>query len=90
MDDPSEKAGARELDRAPDLFEATSSLQGVLNLFTREAEVARQLSKDPDQVWRVHAREELGIDPDDLPSPWVAAVSSFAALGALALRNDAA
>jgi VIT1/CCC1 family predicted Fe2+/Mn2+ transporter len=27
----------------------------------------------------VHAREELGIDPDDLPSPWLAAGSSFAA-----------
>ena len=49
------------------------------------AEVARQLSRDPEQVWRVHAREELGVDPDDLPSPWTAAGSSFAAftLGAL-------
>ncbi len=48
-------------------------------------EVARQLSRDPDQVWRVHAREELGVDPDDLPSPWTAAGSSFAAftIGAL-------
>jgi VIT1/CCC1 family predicted Fe2+/Mn2+ transporter len=48
-------------------------------------EVARQLSRDPEQVWRVHAREELGIDPDDLPSPWTAAFSSFLAfmLGAL-------
>lgn len=48
-------------------------------------EVARQLSLDPEQVWRVHAREELGVDPDDLPSPWVAAGSSFGAftLGAL-------
>ena len=43
------------------------------------AEVARQLSRDPEQAWRVHAREELGVDPDDLPSPWVAAGSSFAA-----------
>jgi VIT1/CCC1 family predicted Fe2+/Mn2+ transporter len=43
------------------------------------AEVARQLSKDPEQVWRVHAREELGVDPDDLPSPWTAAMSSFVA-----------
>ncbi len=42
-------------------------------------EVARQLSLDPEQAWRVHAREELGVDPDDLPSPWVAAGSSFAA-----------
>jgi VIT1/CCC1 family predicted Fe2+/Mn2+ transporter len=48
-------------------------------------DVARQLSKDPEQAWRVHAREELGIDPDDLPSPWTAAGSSFVAfsLGAL-------
>ena len=43
------------------------------------AEVARQLSRDPEQAWRVHAREELGVDPDDLPSPWLAAGSSFAA-----------
>lgn len=44
-------------------------------------EVARQLSHDPEQVWRVHAREELGVDPDDLPSPWTAAFSSFFAFG---------
>jgi len=49
------------------------------------AEVARQLSKDPEQVWRVHALEELGVDPDDLPSPYLAAGSSFVAfaIGAL-------
>ena len=49
------------------------------------AEVARQLSVDPEQAWRVHAREELGVDPDGLPSPWTAAGSSFAAftVGAL-------
>jgi VIT1/CCC1 family predicted Fe2+/Mn2+ transporter len=48
-------------------------------------EVARQLSHDPDQALEIHAREELGIDPGDLPSPAVAAVSSFGsfALGAL-------
>ena len=49
------------------------------------ADVARQLSADPEQAWRVHAREELGVDPDDLPSPWVAAGSSFAAFTAGAL-----
>ncbi|MGW0493985.1 VIT1/CCC1 transporter family protein [Streptomyces sp. NPDC003007] len=48
-------------------------------------EVARQLSEDPEQALEIHAREELGIDPGDLPSPAVAAVSSFGsfALGAL-------
>lgn len=48
-------------------------------------EVARQLTRDPEQALEVHAREELGLDPHDLPSPLVAAVSSFGcfALGAL-------
>jgi vacuolar iron transporter family protein len=48
-------------------------------------EVARQMSADPDQALEIHAREELGVDPSDLPSPLVAAGSSFAcfALGAL-------
>lgn len=47
--------------------------------------VAEQLSRDPEQAWRVHAREELGVDPDDLPSPWTAATWSLGsfALGAL-------
>jgi VIT1/CCC1 family predicted Fe2+/Mn2+ transporter len=40
-------------------------------------QVAEQLSRNPEQVWRIHAREELGVDPDDLPSPWTAAISSF-------------
>ncbi|OIJ89065.1 VIT1/CCC1 transporter family protein [Streptomyces colonosanans] len=48
-------------------------------------EVARQLSRDSEQALEIHAREELGIDPGELPSPMLAAVSSFAAfaLGAL-------
>lgn len=48
-------------------------------------EVARQLSADPEQALEIHAREELGVDPTDLPSPLVAAGSSFVsfALGAL-------
>ncbi|HCA88490.1 MAG TPA: hypothetical protein DEQ61_25350 [Streptomyces sp.] len=49
------------------------------------AEVAEQLSTDPEQALEIHAREELGVDPSDLPSPTVAAVSSFGsfAVGAL-------
>nr|WP_269858283.1 VIT1/CCC1 transporter family protein [Streptomyces sp. RPT161] len=47
--------------------------------------VVRQISADPEQAIAVHVREELGIDPDDLPSPWTAAGASFASftVGAL-------
>jgi VIT1/CCC1 family predicted Fe2+/Mn2+ transporter len=48
-------------------------------------EVAEQVSRDPDEALRLHAQEELGVDPTELPSPWVAAFSSFFAfsLGAV-------
>jgi VIT1/CCC1 family predicted Fe2+/Mn2+ transporter len=48
-------------------------------------EVARQIHRDVDNAVHVHAREELGVDPHDLASPMLAAVSSFVAfaLGAL-------
>ena len=47
--------------------------------------VVRQISADPDRAVATHVREELGIDPDDLPSPRTAAAASFAAftIGAL-------
>jgi VIT1/CCC1 family predicted Fe2+/Mn2+ transporter len=47
--------------------------------------VVRQISADPDRAVATHVREELGIDPDDLPSPQTAAIASFASftLGAL-------
>ncbi|MEU8799690.1 VIT1/CCC1 transporter family protein [Spirillospora sp. NPDC048819] len=45
------------------------------------AEVARQLSRDPDEALEVHTREELGVTPGDLPSPTLAAGSSFLSFG---------
>jgi VIT1/CCC1 family predicted Fe2+/Mn2+ transporter len=39
--------------------------------------VARTLADNPAEALRVHAQEELGIDPEDVPSPWTAAISSF-------------
>jgi vacuolar iron transporter family protein len=48
-------------------------------------EVARQIHRDSDNALDVHAREELGVDPDDLASPMLAAVSSFLAFGVGAL-----
>ncbi|MGH3321635.1 MAG: VIT1/CCC1 transporter family protein [Streptosporangiaceae bacterium] len=49
------------------------------------AQVARQLSRNPEHALQIHAREELGVDPHDLPSPLLAAVSSFVsfAIGAI-------
>ncbi|PJE98484.1 hypothetical protein CUT44_07190 [Streptomyces carminius] len=48
-------------------------------------QVAEHFSRDPEQALEIHAREELGVDPGELPSPAVAAGSSFAsfAVGAL-------
>ncbi len=48
-------------------------------------EVARQIHADPDVAVEVHARDELGVTMNDLPSPLLAAVSSFVsfAVGAI-------
>jgi vacuolar iron transporter family protein len=40
-------------------------------------EVATALMRDPEVALETHAREELGLDPDELGSPWGAAGSSF-------------
>jgi VIT1/CCC1 family predicted Fe2+/Mn2+ transporter len=40
---------------------------------------ARQITRDPHQALIVHAQEELGVDPTQLPSPVTAAFSSFLA-----------
>ncbi|MFI6510717.1 VIT1/CCC1 transporter family protein [Streptosporangium sp. NPDC050855] len=49
------------------------------------AEVARQISMDPETALEVHSEAELGVTSRDLPSPRTAAVSSFLsfAVGAL-------
>jgi vacuolar iron transporter family protein len=48
-------------------------------------QVADVLKANPEQALRVHAQEELGVVPEQLPSPWIAASSSFVcfAVGAL-------
>jgi vacuolar iron transporter family protein len=47
--------------------------------------MATAVSQDPGTALRVHTREELGVDPDELPSPVLAGVASLIAfsLGAL-------
>ena len=62
---------AAELDELAMSFES----RGVDADLARK--VAEQLSRDPHQALLIHAQEELGVDPGQLPSPRVAAVSSL-------------
>lgn len=47
--------------------------------------MAAAVSEDPDQALRLHARDELGVDPNDLPSALLAGGASLVAfsIGAL-------
>ncbi len=47
--------------------------------------IAESLMKDPQTALDTKVREELGLDPNELGSPWGAAASSFAAFGLGAL-----
>jgi len=49
------------------------------------ARMAAAVSRDPDTALRLHTREELGVDPFELPSALVAGVSSLIAFSAGAL-----
>jgi vacuolar iron transporter family protein len=42
-------------------------------------QVAAQISAQPDRGLGIHVREELGVDHEELPSPWIAAGASFTA-----------
>jgi VIT1/CCC1 family predicted Fe2+/Mn2+ transporter len=76
-----------ELERNPEgeLAELIQMLRvrGVDERLARE--VAVQLSSDPEVALRLHVVAELGLSPDERPSPWVAAVSSFLTFGVGAL-----
>ena len=47
--------------------------------------IAQRLMSNPEHALNTLAREELGLNPDDLASPWSAAVFSFCAFGSGAL-----
>ena len=70
-----------ELDRRPE--SERRELAAIYRERGVDADVADQLAshmmRDPELALETHAREELGIDPDELGSPVHAAVSSFLA-----------
>lgn len=71
---------AVELERSPDA--ETAELAAIFRSHGMEPATARsaaaEIARDPQVALRFHAREELGVDPQEVPSPWVAAGSSFA------------
>jgi VIT1/CCC1 family predicted Fe2+/Mn2+ transporter len=77
----------RELRRRPG--PETDELAGIYQQRGLDAGKARELAEammsDPDTALEAHAREELGINPAELGSPWAAGRSSFVAfsLGAV-------
>ena len=77
----------RELERNPHVerveLEQIYQARGV-DPDTARAMAAEMMS-DPERALETHAREELGIDPSSLGSPWGAALGSFGAfcVGAL-------
>ncbi|MFY1633232.1 VIT1/CCC1 transporter family protein [Solwaraspora sp. WMMB335] len=77
----------RELERHPDA--EAHELAGMLTSHGLPADLAEQvataLRNRPEAALRLHVQEELGVDPDDQPSPWTAALSSFACFSVGAL-----
>jgi vacuolar iron transporter family protein len=76
-----------ELDQYPEEEAEELALIYVARGLTREEAVrlARNLTADPELALATLAREELGLNPDDLGSPWGAAVFSFVSFAAGAL-----
>ena len=69
----------RELQHHPTA--ETEELAGMYEADGMSPEHARRAAADvmrrPEEALAVHARAELGVDPDSLPSPWRAAASSL-------------
>ncbi|HEY7224353.1 MAG TPA: VIT1/CCC1 transporter family protein [Micromonosporaceae bacterium] len=77
----------RELERNPELEQDELAHMWIARGLPEALahEVARVVHTNPDEALRIHAREELGIDPAEQPSPWTAAISSFICFAAGAL-----
>lgn len=69
----------RELERHPEVEARELADSWVTRGVPRELadQMAHALKVNPDEALRVHVHEELGVDPDEQPSPWAAATSSF-------------
>lgn len=77
----------RELERNPEVEQAELARAWIARGLP--ADLARQVvavvHANPEEALRLHAQEELGVDPYAQPSPWTAAISSFVCFAAGAL-----
>ncbi|SCF31800.1 Predicted Fe2+/Mn2+ transporter, VIT1/CCC1 family [Micromonospora viridifaciens] len=69
----------RELERHPEAEARELAEAWVARGLPRDLamQVADAVRHNPEEALRMHVREELGVDPDEQPSPWAAAISSF-------------
>ncbi|MFD2764583.1 VIT1/CCC1 transporter family protein [Micromonospora eburnea] len=69
----------RELERHPEAEARELADAWVRRGLPRDlaVQVADAVRANPEEALRMHVREELGVDLDDQPSPWAAAISSF-------------
>jgi VIT1/CCC1 family predicted Fe2+/Mn2+ transporter len=76
-----------ELERNPDAEQAELvDMYTAMGLSRQTAEqAAAEVHADPELAVRVHVTQELGVDPDEQPSPVTAGVSSFLAFSVGAL-----
>lgn len=76
-----------EMEAMPEEEEAELAAVYRSKGFTDEeaARIAHRLFRDPETALDTLVREELGLDPDELGSPWGAAFGSFIAFAAGAL-----
>jgi vacuolar iron transporter family protein len=79
-----EKEELRRHPRAEQAELVTSLMQMGLTRGTAK-QVAEEVHANPALAIRVHINQELGVNPEDQPSPWVAAGSSFLCFGIGAL-----
>ncbi len=72
-----------EMEAMPDEEEAELAASFRAKGFAPDeaARIAAKIFEDPDTALNMLVREELGLDPDQLGSPWGAAAGSFVAFG---------
>jgi VIT1/CCC1 family predicted Fe2+/Mn2+ transporter len=81
-----------ELERNPEAEQAELvQMYREMGLTESTAKLAaKEIHANPEMAIRVHLTQELGLDPDEQPSPVVAAISSFLCFAALPVRPPVA